>query len=91
MANQLEIHRLLEEVQKIATAGFALALHVRFTTPTFLFQTYDKEWLDYYSQNGFVMSDGFVAQIGLRSDFPLPQTDLVYGHGTWYAEGCEAI
>jgi hypothetical protein len=37
MANQLKMHILLEEVQKIATAGFALALHVRVTTPTFLF------------------------------------------------------
>jgi LuxR family transcriptional regulator len=61
MANQLEIHILLEEIHKIATAGFALALHVRFTTPTFLFQTYAKEWLDYYSQNGFVMYDPSVA------------------------------
>ena len=61
MANQLGIRRLLEEVQKIATAGFALAFHVRFTTPTFLFQTYAKEWLDHYSQNGFVMSDPTVA------------------------------
>ncbi|MCO4848318.1 MAG: autoinducer binding domain-containing protein [Yoonia sp.] len=61
MADQLEIHRLLEEVQKIATAGFALAFHVRFTTPTFLFQTYASDWLDHYSQNGFVMSDPTVA------------------------------
>lgn len=33
----------------------------------------------------------FVAQIGLRFDFPLPQTDLAYGHGTRYAESCEAF
>lgn len=61
MASQLEIRAILGELQEIAPAGFALALHVRFTTPTFLFQTYPKDWLDYYSQNGLVMSDPTVA------------------------------
>ncbi len=32
---------------------------------------------------------GFVAQICLRSSFPLPETDLVHGHGAWYAKCCE--
>ncbi|MEP5632324.1 MAG: AMP-binding protein [Tateyamaria sp.] len=35
--------------------------------------------------------NGFVSQIGLRLDFPLPQTDLVYRHGWRYAESCEAV
>lgn len=61
MAAQLEIRKILAELQVIATSGFALALHVRFATPTFLFQTYPKKWLDYYSQNGLVMSDPTVA------------------------------
>ena len=34
---------------------------------------------------------GFVAQIGLRSSFPLPQKDSAYGHGTRYAKSCEAF
>jgi hypothetical protein len=34
---------------------------------------------------------GFVAQIFLRPDYPLPQTDLAYGHGTRYAKSCEAV
>ena len=34
---------------------------------------------------------GFVAQIILRRDYPLPQTDLAYGHGTGYAKSCEAV
>jgi hypothetical protein len=37
------------------------------------------------------VSHGFVAQIGLSLDFPLPRTDLAYGHGTRYAKSCEAI
>jgi hypothetical protein len=34
---------------------------------------------------------GFVAQIGLRSCFPFPRTDLAYGDGTGYAKSCEAV
>ena len=40
---------------------------------------------------GFILSGGFVAQIFLRRDSPLPQTDLAYGHGTRYAKSCEAV
>ncbi len=42
-------------------AGFAIALHVRFTTPTYLFQTYPEEWIDHYSAAGLVMQDPTVA------------------------------
>jgi len=34
---------------------------------------------------------GFVAQIGLSSDTPLPQTDSTYCHSTRYAKSCEAV
>lgn len=33
----------------------------------------------------------FVAQIGLRFDFPLPQTDLAYGLSDGYAKSRVAI
>jgi len=33
----------------------------------------------------------YVAQIGLRSDRPLPQTDLTYGHSFGYAKSGEAV
>jgi hypothetical protein len=39
----------------------------------------------------FKQAGGFVAQIGLRPISPLPQTDLAYSHGTWYAKRCEAV
>lgn len=61
MTDQPEIRNTLAELKKIATGGFAIAFHIRYTTPTFLFQTYSKEWLDYYSQNGLVLSDPTVA------------------------------
>ena len=43
------------------------------------------------SQGSLLPAKGFVAQIGLRLDFPLPQTDLAYGDGAGYAESCEAV
>lgn len=57
MTAQSEIKAKLAELQVLVPSGFALALHVRFTTPTFLFQTYDRKWLEHYSQHGYVMSD----------------------------------
>ena len=39
---------------------------------------------------GAMVTD-FVAQIVLRSDVTLPQTDSAYWHGTRYAESFEAV
>lgn len=51
------IEQKLVALKAMADAGYAIALHVEFTAPSLLFQTYDRKWLDYYSQNGLVMSD----------------------------------
>jgi LuxR family transcriptional regulator len=42
---------------EFAPTGYAAALHINFTTPDFLFQTYPADWLAIYSQKGFVMQD----------------------------------
>lgn len=57
MEPQAVIADQLGRLMAMAPSGFAMAFHVRFTTPTFLFQTYPKEWIDYYSRNGLVMRD----------------------------------
>lgn len=59
--SQLEISQVLGELNKLAPAGYALGFHIQYTTPKFMFQTYKKEWLEYYSQNGLLMSDPMVA------------------------------
>jgi LuxR family transcriptional regulator len=58
---QLEISELLIKLYERAPAGYALGFHVEFTTPKFVFQTYPRAWLDYYSSNGLIMSDPMVA------------------------------
>ena len=37
--------------------GFAIGLHISFTGPTFLFQTFPQEWVDYYADQGLQLRD----------------------------------
>lgn len=48
---------LLRALRMRSPAGFAAALHIQFTTPRYLFQAYNKDWLDHYSAQGLVMQD----------------------------------
>lgn len=58
---QVEISEVLGKLKDLAPAGYALGFHITYTTPKFMFQTYSTTWLDYYSQNGLVMSDPMIA------------------------------
>ncbi|RYG91891.1 transcriptional regulator [Loktanella sp. IMCC34160] len=60
MNTTAEIRRILTTMQDIAPAGFAIAFHIQFTTPAFLFQTYPKEWINLYNKRGMVMQDPIV-------------------------------
>lgn len=57
MADTAGIAALLHDLDQRSPAGCAIALHIRFSAPTYLFQTYPKRWLDHYSAHGFVMHD----------------------------------
>jgi LuxR family transcriptional regulator, quorum-sensing system regulator SdiA len=45
----------------LASAGFFIGLHIRFTSPLFTFQTYDQRWIDHYTENGYVLRDPMTA------------------------------
>ena len=68
----------LHDLAQLAPAGFFLGLHIRFTSPLITFQTYDKAWVDHYTENGFVLRDpmtawGFSTTGSIRwSDASLP-------------------
>ena len=47
----------LARLETLSPAGYAMALHVSFTTPRFLFQKYNRDWIEYYTKNGLVMAD----------------------------------
>ena len=53
----LELHRL----SLMASAGYFVGLHIRFTAPLFTFQTYDQAWIDHYTDKGYVLRDPMVA------------------------------
>ena len=47
----------LSRLGELCSSGFAIALHIRFTTPKLLFQTYPKAWMEIYSAEGLVLKD----------------------------------
>ena len=60
MTKRASIAALLHDLDRRSPAGFAIALHIRFTRPTYLFQSYAKRWMEHYSSAGFVMHDPVV-------------------------------
>lgn len=51
----------LQTVARLATAGYFIGLHIRFTSPLLTFQTYDQRWIDHYTENGYVLRDPMTA------------------------------
>ena len=60
MADMSKAKAVLQALEGLSPAGFAIAFHVRLTAPDFLFQTYPKPWIDTYSEKGYVMADPIV-------------------------------
>lgn len=61
MSAASDIPMRLAAMRDLAPAGFAAALHVRYQTPTYLFQTYPDAWIAEYSRDGLVLRDPTVA------------------------------
>lgn len=61
MLNRTAFARTIAELNDLSPAGFAIALHISFTAPAFLFQTYPQAWSDEYSARGLHLSDPTVA------------------------------
>ncbi len=57
MENKDDTLRALRKLDEMAPLGYAIALHIRFTAPRFLFQTYDESWMKLYSEQGLVLKD----------------------------------
>lgn len=61
MSNRTGIDVELQTVARLATAGYFIGLHIRFTSPLMTFQTYDQRWIDHYTENGYVLRDPMTA------------------------------
>lgn len=60
LTKETEIARHLGKLKSYCNRGFALAIHIRYTRPTLLYQTYDQTWSDRYSEKGYMLSDPVV-------------------------------
>lgn len=61
MSNRTSIDVELRNLARMATAGYFIGLHIRFTSPLLTFQTYDQRWIDHYTENGYVLRDPMTA------------------------------
>lgn len=48
---------LLHGLDQKSPAGCAIGLHIRFTTPRYMFQSYPKRWMDEYVGSGLLVQD----------------------------------
>jgi len=60
--------------------GFALAMHIQYSTPRFMFQTYPKKWLEIYSSKGLLLRDP-VTQWGFDNTGTARWRDIVETYG----------
>ncbi len=60
MRKDLGMAQILSKLGTYCDRGFALAIHIRYTRPTLLYQTYERDWSDHYSEKGYMLSDPVV-------------------------------
>lgn len=64
MANEgdkvAEVARYLGRLSGYCDSGYALAVHIRLTAPTLLYQTYSQAWAEHYTIKGYMLSDPVV-------------------------------
>lgn len=90
---RFDLSKVLKEFKLRAPSGYALGLHVTFTTPAYFFQSYPRAWTDHYTTSGYLMHDPTVlwcfenTGICRWSDLPDPQGVLTQAAGFGMAYG----
>lgn len=51
----------LAKLSKLAPRGYALGLHIRFASASIMVQTYDRRWIEKYTEKGYMMCDPLVS------------------------------
>lgn len=44
-------------LRRLAPAGYFIGLHIRFASPLIVLQSYRDDWIEYYTEKGFVLHD----------------------------------
>ncbi|MCR8725271.1 autoinducer binding domain-containing protein [Frigidibacter sp. ROC022] len=89
MKNKATIAELIGLLHQESPAGFAIALHIRFSAPTFLFQSYPVAWSEEYTNKGLLMKDPTVAW-GLTQTGAVRWSDLAEKDTAGVFEGARA-
>ena len=55
-----QVSSLLSQLARKCDSGFAIAVHIRYTRPSLLYQTYAQDWNDHYSEQGYMLTDPVV-------------------------------
>lgn len=55
-----QANEILRRLRQSSPAGFAMGLHIQYTTPRYFFQAYSRDWFDTYTSAGYVMNDPIV-------------------------------
>jgi LuxR family transcriptional regulator len=69
------VGKLLLQLSAFCDTGFALAVHIRYTRPSLLYRTYSQDWIEHYSERGFMLSDP-VVHWGLTNTGTVEWADL---------------
>lgn len=48
---------LFDGLKARSPSGFAIGLHLDYTTSKYIFQAYSRDWMEEYSRRGFLLSD----------------------------------
>ncbi|MER2508563.1 autoinducer binding domain-containing protein [Amaricoccus sp.] len=57
LLKRASVAALLHDLDARSPAGCAIGLHIRFTTPLYMFQSYPKRWMDQYAGRGLLVVD----------------------------------
>jgi LuxR family transcriptional regulator len=66
---------LFDGLKARSPSGFAIGLHLDYTTSKYIFQAYSKEWMEEYSRRGFLLGDPTV-RWGLENSGSIRWSDL---------------
>jgi LuxR family transcriptional regulator len=65
----------IARLSSISPAGFAIGLHLEFTTSKYIFQHYAKAWMEEYSRRGMILVDPTV-KWGIQNEGAIRWSDL---------------
>lgn len=81
--------QIVENLSTAGSAGFAIALHLNYTSPRYMLQSYPTAWSDRYARNGYLMMDPTV-HWGLENEGWIRWADLTsYDAAGLFAEAAE--